>query len=51
VSNLAYLVGAQEPIGILYRDGTVKDITEASDMQNIAALSTPVRRHYLCHPA
>jgi uncharacterized protein len=51
VSNSAYLVGTQEPIGILYRDGTVRDITEASDMQNIAALSTPVKRYFICQPA
>lgn len=51
VSNSAYLVGTQEPIGIIYRDGSVRDITEASDMQNIAALSTPVKRQYLCYPA
>lgn len=36
-------------INILLRDGTVKDLVQASDNLNIAALSTPVEKFYLCH--
>jgi HD superfamily phosphohydrolase len=39
---------SKEKINILYKDGTVKDITEASDLMNISALSVPVVKYYLC---
>jgi hypothetical protein len=35
-------------INILYKDGTVKDITEASDMLNITVLTKKVEKHYFC---
>jgi len=35
-------------INILFKDGTVKDICEASDNLNIQALAKPVRKHFLC---
>jgi len=47
VVNHAY-DSSQEKINILYKDGTVKDITEASDLMNISALSVPVVKYYLC---
>lgn len=47
VVNHAY-DSSQEKINILFKDGTVKEITEASDLMNISALSVPVVKHYLC---
>ena len=35
-------------INILYKDGTVKDIAEASDMLNITVLTKKVEKHYFC---
>jgi len=35
-------------IAILYKDGTIKDISEASDMLNIQLLSKKVMKYYLC---
>ena len=37
-------------INILYKDGTVKDISEASDQLNISVLSQPVVKHFICYP-
>ncbi len=39
-----------DKINIRYKDGTIKDITEASDNLNIQALAQPVRKYYLCYP-
>jgi len=36
-------------IGILYKDGTVKDISEASELLNVALLSKKIRKYYLCY--
>jgi len=36
-------------INILYKDGTVKDIAEASDMLNIAVLTKKVEKFYYCY--
>jgi uncharacterized protein len=36
-------------INILYKDGTVKDIAEASDMLNIAVLTKKVEKYYYCY--
>ncbi|HCS87540.1 MAG TPA: phosphohydrolase [Bacteroidales bacterium] len=36
-----------DSIDILYRDGTIRDIAEASDMLNIQVLSKKVEKHYL----
>lgn len=38
-----------ETINILYKDGTIKDIAEASDMLNIEVLTKKVEKHYLCY--
>ena len=35
-------------INILYKDGTVKDIADASDMLNITVLTKKVEKHYFC---
>lgn len=37
-------------INILFRDGTVRDITEASDQLNIDLLSKTVKKYFLCYP-
>lgn len=37
-------------INILYKDGSIKDISEASDQLNISVLSQPVVKHFICYP-
>ena len=37
-------------INILFKDGSVKDISEASDQLNISVLSQPVVKHFICYP-
>lgn len=37
-----------DSIGILYKDGTVKDISEASEILNVQLLSKKIRKYYLC---
>lgn len=49
VSHLAYEHG-EKAIFILYKDGSLKDVAEASDQFNLEALSSPVRKYYMCHP-
>ncbi|MFS8617846.1 MAG: HD domain-containing protein [Solitalea sp.] len=39
-----------ENIDILIKDGSLADITDASDNFNIKALSKPVEKHYCCYP-
>jgi len=48
-SNHAYHP-QQSRINILYKDGSVKDISEASDQLNISVLSHPVTKYFLCFP-
>jgi len=36
-------------INILYKDGTVKDIADASDMLNITVLTKKVEKYYYCY--
>jgi len=48
IKNNAYRVGA-ENINILMKDGSVKDITQASDNSNLEALSKTVEKHILCY--
>ena len=36
-------------IGILYKDGTIKDIAECSEILNIGLLSKKIRKYYLCY--
>ena len=49
VSNNAYHY-EKTHINILMKDGTIKDITEASDQFNINALSKTVNKYFLCFP-
>ena len=38
-----------DSIGIIYKDGTVKDIAEASEILNVQLLSKKIRKYYLCY--
>ncbi|MDR0834484.1 MAG: HD domain-containing protein [Candidatus Symbiothrix sp.] len=40
---------ADDSIDILYKNGTTKNIAEASDMLNIQLLSKKVKKYYLCY--
>jgi uncharacterized protein len=40
----------KDEIKILFKDGSLKDITDASDNLNISALSKPVKKYYLFAP-
>ncbi len=48
-SNYMYKPGVDK-INILFKDGTVKDITEVSDQLNINMLSKPTTKFFLCYP-
>ena len=37
-----------DSITILYKDGTMKDISEASELLNVQLLSKKIRKYYLC---
>ncbi|MGQ1890384.1 HD domain-containing protein [Thermophagus sp. OGC60D27] len=49
ISNSTYNVG-QENIKILYKDGTLKDISYASDMLDHSAFAKTVNKYLLCYP-
>ncbi len=49
ISNNAYSTG-DDNINILYKDHTIKDITEASDMLNHSVLEKTVSKYFLCYP-
>lgn len=38
-----------DQISIIFKDNTVKDIAEASEVMNIALLSKKIRKYYLCY--
>ena len=40
---------ADDSIDIIYKDGTIKNIAEESDMLNISLLSKKVKKYYLCY--
>ena len=40
---------ADDSIDIIYNDGTIKNIAEASDMLNISLFSKKVKKYYLCY--
>lgn len=40
---------ADDSIGILYKDGSIKDIAEASEILNVQLLSKKIRKYYLCY--
>lgn len=49
ISKNAYST-LDDKIQILYKNGTIVDIAEASDMLNISVLSKTVRKYFLCYP-
>jgi len=49
ISNAAYLP-ANDQILIKKKSGEVMDVAMASDLPNIAALSTVLKKYYLCYP-
>jgi hypothetical protein len=49
ISNNAYS-SEDERIKILYHDGELKDVTEASDMLDMKMLTRTVTKNYLCFP-
>ena len=49
ISNQAYSKKSQQ-IKILFKDGQVKDIVNASDHLNLKVLSKTVTKYYICFP-
>jgi len=49
ISNNAYSA-SDENIKILFNNGSIRDIADASDMLNISVLSKVVQKHFLCYP-
>lgn len=49
IENQAY-DATKNNIQILYKNGEIKDVTEASDHLNLQALSNPVIKYYICYP-
>ena len=49
ISNNTYSP-AYEKIEILYNNGTLVDIADASDMLDIRVLSKVVKKHFICYP-
>ncbi len=49
ISNNAYSM-MDDKINILYPDGTIKDISTASDMLNLSVLGKTVTKNYICYP-
>ncbi len=50
ISNRAYRTDKASGINILQKNGTLKDIAEASDISNISALTETVEKHILLYP-
>lgn len=40
---------ADDSIDIMYNDGTIKNVAQASDMLNISLLSKKVKKYYICY--
>lgn len=49
VANNAYNP-TYDSINVLFKNGEVQDIAEASDNLNIQTLASPVRKYFMCHP-
>ena len=49
ITNTAYKMKDDE-IKILYKDGSVRDVVDASDHFNLKALASPVTKYYICYP-
>ena len=50
LSNTAYDAASNDTINILTKLGKVVNVTEASDLPNIQALSQKVQKFYICYP-
>ena len=50
IANSAYNL-KQDRINILFKNGEVKDLTEAADTLSLSVLSKAVEKHFLCLPA
>lgn len=50
IANSAYNL-KHDRINILFKNGEVKDLTEAADTLSLSVLSKPVEKHFLCLPA
>jgi HD superfamily phosphohydrolase len=50
IINKAYSTGNDTSIRILSKKGKVSEISEVSDVENIAALSKPVEKYFICYP-
>lgn len=48
ISNKGYL--AHNSINILYKNGELKDVADATDIPNIQVLMNEVKKYYLCYP-
>ena len=49
VSNEIYSVN-KIGIGILFRNGRIKDISQSSDQLNVEVLNKTVKKHFICYP-
>jgi len=49
ISNSAYNL-RDEKINIVFNDGTIKDISEVSDILNFAHINNPIHKFYICYP-
>lgn len=49
IANNAYNA-LKDKINIKYKNGTISNITEASDNFNIKALTEPVKKYFVCYP-
>ena len=38
-----------DSIAILYKDGSIKDISEASELLNVQLLSKKITKYFLCY--
>jgi len=50
LSNTAYDASSNDTINILTKLGKIVNVTEASDLPNIQALSQKVQKFYICYP-
>jgi len=50
IANSAYSL-KHDRINILFKNGEVKDITDAADTLSLSVLSKPVEKHFLCFPS
>ena len=50
IYNRAYSKIKEEQINILFSNGVLRDIAQASDISNVSALSKIVRKKFICYP-